>query len=257
MPLKIFVSSEMKTQKDMDIRMSAIDELRELGHIPIVFEDWPSGPLPFGINIKQHCERQVADSDIFFMIIDDTVSNPMDAEHKAAITKLGRNKIFYYFTDDKNRDDKAIQLWSNASKGYIIKTFNDTSELRKEIKKSIGQYIDDVLGKKEKKSGIIFEDELQIQGNQEWHENFEFKKGDIVTVTCTGDEKFYADFLHREKFIDGCSDGAFKFEWYSDRESFTKKAKIPEDDDYYLVIRVSHWNEYTNVKVKVRLERNE
>ena len=40
-PLKIFVSSEMVTKIDKERRKAAINEIAELGHIPVVFEDFP------------------------------------------------------------------------------------------------------------------------------------------------------------------------------------------------------------------------
>jgi hypothetical protein len=259
MPLKIFVSSEMKTESDKERRKAAIDEIMELGHIPVVFEDWPARPLPEGSNLIEFCKEKVATSDIFFIVVDDIVSKAIDAEHEAALENIGPNKMFYYFTKSIKRDDRVKQLWSYAKNGYIAKEVSDAIELRQEIKRSIASYIEDALKKEKKISEIIFDESLDLEPDEEWHQEFRLEKGDVITITCIADEKFYAGFFSREEYIQrrgGGGLGMFDFTYGTDMPQCTAKIAIQEGDDYYLVIRVGVWSDEAEIYVKVRCDRN-
>jgi len=246
----------MKDQNDLDRRKAAIEEVKELGHQPIVFEDWPSRSLPKETTLITYCEEKVASSDILIIIIDDDISDAMEAEHDAALNSLGEDKIFYYFTTNKKKTLKAMKIREKAKHGYIIKEFESLIELRKEIKRSIASYIDDVIEIKRKKSEILVDEEIKIGSGKEKEYEFELNKGDVVTITCMGNGKFYAGFFNREDYIQRRSagiGGAFGFNFGDDCPEYTTKVDIPEDDDYYLVLRVSVLSGTTRIRVKVRV----
>lgn len=80
------------------------------------------------------------------------------------------------------------------------------------------------------------------------------EKDDNVTITCTGDENFYACFFPREEYISkrgGGGSGIFGFPFGTDEPQFTEKVTIPSDDDYYLVLRVGVFSGSARVSVKV------
>ena len=92
----------MESEEDKMRRVAAKNEITDLGYIPILFEDWPSRPLPGDSDIIEYCMENVKDTDIFIIIVDDEVSQAMDEEHNAALEHLGPKKIFYYFDNHSN-----------------------------------------------------------------------------------------------------------------------------------------------------------
>jgi len=261
--LKIFVSSEMKNHEDNERRAAAIEEIRELGHFPVVFEEWPSRKLPEGSTVVKHCKNEVVSSDIFMIIVDDDVSPAMKAEHKAAIEHIGPGNMFYYFTKKSTRTSAANGLWKRASKGYILKVFETNEELRKEIKRSLASYAKDML-KRKKTTKILMDKTIKLDADEEFHEEFELEKGDVITITCISEYEFYAGFFPREEYIRRRTSGifgAFNFELFTNTPEYTKKVKIKEDDDYYLVIRVGVFGggvfSIPKIHVKVKCEKYE
>lgn len=256
--MDIFVSSEMDSQEDKERRKAAIQEIGELGHNPIYFERLPGRPLKSRQYPIDKCRELVQKADILVAIVDDTVSEGMQAELDEATEFLGEDKMFYYFTDTGERDMKARSLWKSAKRGYILKEFENVHQLRKEMKRSIASYLEDALGVAPKRTSEILTDKvMKLTSGEESEEEFELKRGDIITVTCTADENFYADFLPRDKYVQrrtGGAFGAFGFPFGSDCPQFTKRVQIPEDDDYYLVIRVGVFSGTARIRVKVRCD---
>ncbi len=67
------------------------------------------------------------------------------------------------------------------------------------------------------------------------------KEGDRVTLSCKGDGRFYAGIFGREEYFEGRgtgSGGAFDFEFGEDARGYTDRFIVPEDEDYYIVLRV-------------------
>lgn len=258
MPTDMFVASEMDTREDKKRRRAAVEEIEELGHNPVYFERLPGRPLPSDQYPIDKCRELVRKADIVIAIIDDTVSEGMEAELDEATESLGEDKIFYYFTETGERDAKARRLWKLAKKGCIMKEFRNVRQLRKEIKRSIASYLEDALRVAPKKTSEMLMDKvIGLDPDEEWEEEIELERGDIITVTCTADESFYADFLPREEYVQQRTSGvlgSFGFPFGSDCPQFTKRVKIPEDDDYYLVVRVGVFSGTARIRVKVRCD---
>lgn len=106
----------------------------------------------------------------------------------------------------------------------------------------------------EQGSEIIFDDTIKLVPNEEWHYELELNKGNIITITCNGDDNFYADFCSREEYIDRYGQ-PFRFPFGSDDSAGTNRYEVEEDDDYYLVIRRSMWSiDPVNIRVKIKLD---
>ncbi len=179
--MDIFMSSEMDSQEDKERRKAVIEEIEELGHNPIYFERLPGRPLQSHQYPIDKCRELVQKADILIAIVDDTVSEGMQAELNEATEFLGEDKMFYYFTETGERDMKARDLWKSAKEGYILKEFENVHQLRKEIKRSIASYLEDALGVAPKRTSEILTDEvIKLRSDEEWEEEFELEGGDIM-----------------------------------------------------------------------------
>ena len=243
----------MKSEEDKERREAITKEIKELGHIPIVFEKWPSRPIPKGASVIDLCRNKVASSDLLFLIVDDDISEAMEEELNAALEFLDSEKIFYYFTKNCKRSSKGDSIWEKAKNGYILKEFTSPTELRKEIKLSIASYMEDALIVKREKE-ILIDEEIELESEEEEHLEFELNEGDIITITCMGNDNFYAGFFSREEYIKRRGPNTFDFSFGSDSPQFTTKGRITEDDDYYFVIRVGFFTGTTTINVKIKRE---
>ncbi len=263
--MDIFISSEMEISEDMERRKSAIEEIRELGHTPIYFEGLPGRPLTGKQDTPDKYREMVCASDILVIIVDDTVSEGMKDELKEAENSLGDERIFYYFTRNERRDKEARDLWEYAKKENILKEFETPYELRKEIKKSIASYIEDALKKKEKTAEMLMDESIYLTLDGEWYKLFKFNKEDVVTITCFSNSNlfnngnFYVGLFPREEYIKRRTGGIFfRFDFDSKETSaYTDKVVIPEDDDYYLVLRRGISQLHGVMKVQIRMERRQ
>jgi len=254
MALKIFVSSEMRNAEDQMRRREAIKEIESLGHIPVYFEGLPGRPFQGDEDVDRKCRAMVRESDILTVIVDDTVSEAMEREISEARRSLGVGRMFYYFTRNASRDKTATALWNSAKEGYILKEIESPAELRREIKRSLASYIDDVFSSSGPAEDVLLEKTFALKSDEEQHEEFEFSKGDVVTVTCTADENFYAGLFPREEYIKKRSN-PFSFSFGTDKPQYTTKVEIPEDDDYYLVLRVGVFSGTGRIRVKVKVRQ--
>ncbi len=235
-------------------RQGAIKQLESLGHTPVYFEGLPGRPFHGDEDVDEKCREMVRESDIFVVIVDDTVSDAMEREIGEARKSLGEGRIFYYFTRNRARDRTATALWNSAKKGYILKEFASPAELQLEIGRSLASYIEDVLASTGPKEKVVLNRLFTLKSEDEEHQEFEFSKGDVVTVTCTADENFYAGLFPREEYVSKRGT-MFGFVFGTDKPQYTTRREIPEDDDYYLVLRVGVFSGTARIRVKVKVRR--
>ncbi len=244
MKLKIFISSEMNQGIDQERRQAARMEIAEIGHIPNCFEDLPGRRNPDDKNTRDMCLELVKESDLCVAIIDDTVTDIMDAEIKEAMSCLGGNRVFFYFTQHGKRDRKATDLWNSVKNSWIIKQFEGPDQLTKEISRSIASFAGDVLKGATKAQGKLFDNTISLESGSLWHSKIPLKKRDKITITCSSQDvlhQFKAGFYSREEFFERKSTNIFKgfnLGRQSEKPHFTHSARITKDDDYYFVIRV-------------------
>lgn len=107
---------------------------------------------------------------------------------------------------------------------------------------------------------VLAEQDIQLTSGQEWHSKpLELFEGDVVTVSATGNDKFYAGLYSRPAYIRrrGAAAGMFDFPFGGDRRGFTTKETIAETDDYYVVLRVGVFTPgTTTVHLRVVVERD-
>lgn len=97
---------------------------------------------------------------------------------------------------------------------------------------------------------------VDLKPGEEWHsEPYDLKDGDQVTLSCGGDGRFYAGIFDREEYFAkrGAGGGAFDFEFGEDRRGFTDRFVVPDDDEYYIVLRVGVFTGRP-VRINVRLK---
>jgi hypothetical protein len=94
---------------------------------------------------------------------------------------------------------------------------------------------------------------IELESGHEWHSKpIRLDAGDVVTVSATSENRFFAGLFDREEYFRRrrAIAGAFDFLPGSDRPQFTLKFQVPETEDYYLVFRVSVFR--SNQKINVR-----
>jgi len=245
----------MNTKADKDRRDAAKKEIEELGHIPILYEYLPSRALHDGKSMESYCQDIVRGCDAFILIIDDEISDVIYAEYNAVLQCLGRDKIFYYFTDNKNRNESARQIWNESKKGYKHSNIKTNSELRREIKKTVSSFIEDTFKMKRQEPIMLIDETIELNPDQEWVQMFFFLEGEKIIITCISSGDFYAGFFQREDFINLRTSGAggtFGFKFGTNTPQYTEKVTIKEEDDYYLVLRVSNLSFRKKIGVEVK-----
>jgi hypothetical protein len=246
----------MDTEEDKRRREETINEIRELGNNAVYFENLPSRPLREDSekDVLDKCRNLVKGSDALIAIIDNTVSQGMNIELEEARKSLGENKIFYYFTKTKERDDTVKKLRENVKLRSILTEIETPTGLRREIRKTLASYAEDVL--KSNKSKILTDELVDVQSGKDQIWSYKFEKGTITIATCTGTTGFYAGLFDREEYANrykGDLFGDFNFDCEK-RPAYTIKKVIPEEDDYYLVIRFEGGLFSSKASIHVKVE---
>jgi len=133
-------------------------------------------------------------------------------------------------------------------------TSRDTDCIKHALKDFIPEIMRPIFQQKEIQN-VLTDEIIKMKPDEEWHKNFELKKGSAITITCVSNMNFYTGFFHRDEYIKNRKAGilgTFNFEFGGDRPQYTKKMVIPEDDDYYLVIRVGVFSGNAEIHVKVK-----
>jgi hypothetical protein len=105
---------------------------------------------------------------------------------------------------------------------------------------------------------ILLERDLKLDSGREWYSDpIDLQTGDIVTVSATADENFYAGFFHRVDFhrYYGRRGEPFAFEFGSDSAAYTKRVVVENSDEYYLVLRVGVFSGTATIHVRIAVQR--
>ena len=253
--MKIFGSSEMQSAPDKARRQAAIKTLREMGHDPVYFEAQPARPMPKGVDAREFCRRLVRSSEAIAGVIDDTVTDAMTAELGAAEEDFGRERMFYYFVEDADRDEVAEALWESEKESNKLATFKTVPQLAKEIRRTIGSYIDDALRKSRPVAEVMLDAQHEIKTDALAWWRIDCEAGDCLQVTCHGDYPFYAGFVNTARFVKLRSNNrASELATGKDERGHFFDVKIDYPGEYYLVVRRSFW-QASPVPIQVRIVR--
>jgi hypothetical protein len=69
-------------------------------------------------------------------------------------------------------------------------------------------------GSEESDESSLEEFEVELDSGEEWHSDpIKLRKGEVATLTCTSDGRFYADIVPREEYVKrkGAAGGSFDF----------------------------------------------
>lgn len=256
--MKIFISSEMNEPIDMERRSAARNEIGKIGHNTNCFEDLPGRRNPDDTDTREMCLALARDSDLLLAIVDDTVTEIMDAEIKEALSSLGENRILFYFTKRGSRDGEATAMWNSIKTSWIVREFEDTNQLRTEISRSIASYAGDVLKTAHAAPKVFFDKTIELGSMQTKFWRWTLKKGTSITITCDSNSiyhQFKAGFYSREEFFKRKPTDIFKgfnFGKNSEKPHYTHKTKVPEDDDYYFVINAGLYFGTARIKIELK-----
>ena len=105
---------------------------------------------------------------------------------------------------------------------------------------------------------LVKEFDVQLNAGEEWHSKaIRLRAGDVVTLTCTSSQRFYAGLFSRKEYAKrkGAVGGAFDFLPGSDRRAFTARVQIDSEDDYYIVLRVGIFSSRQSIHLRYVRER--
>jgi len=128
--LNVFISSEMAIQEE---RNAADQAIRDLGHNPVRFENFPAFP---NHPIKL-CLEQIEESEIIILIIGENATEPTLKEYQKAFN-IGRDILI--FLKKCSRNSLVNTIIKEMQKRHTTKYFNNSKELEYEIKNAI-QYL--------------------------------------------------------------------------------------------------------------------
>jgi hypothetical protein len=101
---------------------------------------------------------------------------------------------------------------------------------------------------------VLLDQPIELASGREWYSDpFSLSQGDVVTVSATADENFYAGFFSREEFHRryGRRGESFDFEYGTDSAAYTTRVVVPEDDDYYFVVRVGVFSGTATINARI------
>ncbi len=126
---KVFISSViLGLEKERDAVEQTISSLELL---PNRFETWPAYPD----KPPEICIQEVADSEIFILILGNTISDIVIEEYKTAKESVPHRILV--FVKDIQRNSDAEIFFNRIRKEYSYKKFSSIDELCEQVKKGI------------------------------------------------------------------------------------------------------------------------
>ena len=105
---------------------------------------------------------------------------------------------------------------------------------------------------------VLFNKVIGLKPGGEWHTKpIELHKGDILTISASGNEKFYAGIFDRVEYHRkvGADGGMFGFEFGTDSRGFTHRVQAKSYEDYYVVLRVGIFSGSARIQCRIELLR--
>lgn len=240
---------------DKSRRRTAKKTLEGMGHVPVLFEEQPARHMKAGQTAREYCRELVKASEVLLAIVDDSVTEAMKDELEEAHRSLGEDHVFYYFTGDSRRDEATTELWEETKDSNKLATFSTLEELKSEIRRTVGSFIDDALRNARHAPEVLGEETYDLKSDGPTWWRYELSRGDRVQATLTGSERFYATFcnagqfarLHHNPRVQGMETGTDRSAHYFDQT-------IEDPGDYYVMVRRSAWRANT-IQIKIRVVR--
>ncbi|MCL4309060.1 MAG: hypothetical protein M1126_06880 [Candidatus Thermoplasmatota archaeon] len=105
---------------------------------------------------------------------------------------------------------------------------------------------------------ILLDQAIVLDAGHEWFSDpFHLLEHDLVDVTATANENFYAGFFPREEFVKRYGRGGepFFFRYGSDRAAYTTRLVVDEEDEFYFVLRVGVFSGKARIHARILLRR--
>lgn len=104
----------------------------------------------------------------------------------------------------------------------------------------------------------LLDKEIRLGPGREWYSDpIDLQTGDIITVSATANENFYAGFFNRVDFhrYYGRRGQPFAFEFGSDSAAWTRRVVVDQSDEYYFILRVGVFSGSTTIHSRITLQR--
>ncbi len=104
----------------------------------------------------------------------------------------------------------------------------------------------------------LLDQEIKLGSGREWYSDpIDLQTGDLITVSATADENFYAGFFSRVDFhrYYGRKGQPFAFEFGTDSGAYTKRLVVAQSDEYYFVLRVGVFSGTATIHARITLQR--
>jgi hypothetical protein len=176
--IKVFISSVIPgLERERNVAERTIQTLELL---PNRFETWPAHPeKPRDLSLKE-----VADSEIYILILGDSISKITIDEYKTARSKIPKRILV--FVKDVQRKSDAEAFFNKIKNECTYKKFSTDDELSKEIKKGI-QSLLFYLIKTDKdttpeffEEPLLEEEKLILEPKESIKYTFLLSEGDII-----------------------------------------------------------------------------
>ncbi len=105
---------------------------------------------------------------------------------------------------------------------------------------------------------LLLDQDIPLASGSEWYSDpFPLLKGDLVDITATANENFYAGFFSRGEFAEryGRRGEPFFFRYGSDRAAYAKRLIVDEEDEFYFVLRVGVFSGNARIHARILLRR--
>ncbi|MEE9236932.1 MAG: DUF4062 domain-containing protein [Thermoplasmata archaeon] len=175
--VKVFISSLMsELGKERAIVEQAVAELDLL---PNRFETWPAGPE----DARTKSLAEVADSEIFVLILGSTISEPVLAEYEAARETIPERILV--FVKEVRRSPEAEEFLGRLREECVYKTYGYPRKLASLVQRAIRSLMRNLLKRKDEPTiatakELVVDETIMLKPGDQHQWEFEVEEGDYL-----------------------------------------------------------------------------
>ncbi len=235
--IKVFISSVMTGMEEQ--RATVEQAIAEMGLLPNRFEAWPAGPKePLARSLAE-----VADSEVFVLIVGRSVSEPVIAEYDIARETIPDRILA--FIEKGPRSPEAEEFLRRVRGECTYSTYRRPSELGKSVQKAVQSLMRDLLKRKDGRvedvvKEVLIEDEIVIEPGEQYQWEVDLEAGDYVNgiVDERDGEPLEVYLMDRGNYVNWKN--GERFDYYGDERTGAyefEEISVDEDSKWFLVLR--------------------
>lgn len=235
--IKVFISSRISELAEE--RAIADQAVAELDLVPNRFETWPATPRdPRGQSLAE-----VADSDIFILILGTSISQPVIEEYEMARDVLPDRILV--FVRKGPRSPGAEGFLRKLAKEYVYKTYRHPRKLGPLVQKAIGSLMRDLLRRKDEPSEfgteeVVVEETVVLDPGDHRKWEFDVESGDSISgiVDELDGEPLEVYLMSIGNYV--LWKNGERFEYYGEERTGAfefQSVTVDDDGTWYLVLR--------------------